>query len=464
MQETKNIFLTGGAGNMGYHGLMELLNHTTHQITLLVKPDKKNKKRLKPHFNNSRVRIVWGDLRDYDKVLECTNGADYVLHVGGMVSPMADKYPEETMDTNINAAENIVKAIKSQPEPDKIKLVYIGSVAQIGHRDVPDHFCGTKEVMTPAHFDHYAVSKIMAERVVAESGLKYWVSLRQSGILYPALIMKGVDPITFHVPLRGVLEWATVEDSGRLLLKLCGDDVAEEFWRNFYNISSGKSYRLTNYEFECKLMKAISCPPPEKVFKTKWFGLSNFHGCWYTDTDSLENFLHFRYNVPCDDYFKHIRKNLPWYFSLAKIAPASIIRYFMGKVAHTKGTGTMDWIKTNNKKKIAAYFGSRERWENIPSWDELDKTHPSEEIPNIDYGPVFSKPMAEWDIEDMREMAILRGGKCLSESMVKGDVFTKLHWENSTQEQFIASPYYVLMAGYFPNHRLIEEDKKFYKR
>ena len=30
-------------------------------------------------------------------------------------------------------------------------------------------------------FDYYAVSKIAAERYVIESGLKYWVSLRQTG-------------------------------------------------------------------------------------------------------------------------------------------------------------------------------------------------------------------------------------------------------------------------------------------
>ena len=33
----------------------------------------------------------------------------------------------------------------------------------------------------------------------------------------------------FHVPIRGVLEWATIEDSGRLLLNVCKDDVPE-FW------------------------------------------------------------------------------------------------------------------------------------------------------------------------------------------------------------------------------------------
>ncbi|MDR2084274.1 MAG: NAD(P)-dependent oxidoreductase [Bacteroidales bacterium] len=463
MQKTKNIFLTGATGTMGFEGLKRLLNDTNYKITLLVKKDKKNVKKLKPFKNNDRVRIIWGDLREYEKVLECVTGADYVLHVGGMVSPRADKYPEETMDVNINSIENIVEAIKNQPDPDKIKLVYIGSVAQIGHRDAPNHFGSPKDVMNPAQFDHYAVSKIMAERVVAESGLKYWVSLRQSGILYPDLVKKGINPITFHVPLEGVLEWATVEDSGNLLVKICDDNVPDEFWKNFYDISSGRAYRLTNYEFECELMEAIHCPPPEKIFETNWFALSNFHGCWYMDADRLEDYLHFRLNTPRDEYFKHIQKSVPWYFKLVKIVPAGVIKWFMKRIAHSKGTGTMDWIKNNNEEKISAYFGSKENWENIPSWDKLNKTRPTEVCPNINYGECFSKPQNEWDINDMRLAAQLRGGKCLSEDMIKGDLDTKLVWENSSHEQFYASPRYVLFGGYFPDHRLIEEDKKFYR-
>ena len=38
-------------------------------------------------------------------------GADYVLHVGGMVSPAADYYPKKTLHVNISSAQNVVKAI-----------------------------------------------------------------------------------------------------------------------------------------------------------------------------------------------------------------------------------------------------------------------------------------------------------------------------------------------------------------
>ena len=79
-----------------------------------------------------------------------------------------------------------------------------------------------------------------------DSGIRHWVSIRQTGILYPG-ILGAVNPTAFHVPVSGVLEWATIEDSGRLLANVCGDDVPEEFWNRFYNLSSGEQYRMSNY-------------------------------------------------------------------------------------------------------------------------------------------------------------------------------------------------------------------------
>lgn len=48
----------------------------------------------------------------------------------------------------------------------------------------------------PSMFDYYAVSKV-AERLVIESRLKYWVSLRQTGIIGKAT-SEIEDVIMFH--------------------------------------------------------------------------------------------------------------------------------------------------------------------------------------------------------------------------------------------------------------------------
>lgn len=370
----KNIFLTGGTGNMGWAGFQELYKRKDRfHIRLLARDSRKNHRMLDRYAEDPDVTVIWGDLTRYEDVLEGVRGADYVLHVGGMVSPAADYFPEKTLKVNVTAAENVVNAVLAQSDQDKIKVVYIGSVAQYGDRNPPRHWGSADDPQTPAKYDMYALSKIRSEEIFAKAGLKHWVSLRQSGILYPG-ILKVVNPTAFHVPIRGVLEWATVEDSGRLLANVCEDWVPEDFWNKAYNISSGEQYRMTNYEFETRLLNALGLPGPEKVFEPQWFALKNFHGMWYTDADVLEEYLHFRANVPVDEYFASLKSKLPWFYSLAFLAPAWAVKMFMKPYAFEKGMGTQWWVE-NDREKFEAYYGSLEDYRNITSWEQMRPPH-----------------------------------------------------------------------------------------
>ncbi len=441
------VFLTGATGTMGFAGMTELLRRSDkYRVKVLARPSAKNKELLSQY--QGRVEVVWGDLLNYDDVLRGVTGSDVVLHVGGMVSPQADYKPRSTRKVNIGAAENVVKAVLAQPEEKQPRVVYIGSVAQLGDHREPLHWGRAGDPIQVAVYDHYGLTKVMAERIIAESGIKRWVSLRQSGILYPA-ILRNYDPIMFHVPIRGCLEWATVEDSGRVLCNVCDPDLPDEFWNRFYNIGSGAEYRLTNYEFECKLLKAIHCPPPEKIFRARWFTTQNFHGHWYADSDVLENYLHFRANVPVDDYFAGMSSRLPWFFSLARVVPAFIIKLAMLPMAYKERHGTQWWIKHNDTQRIAAYYGSRDKYEAIPEWKDFDVSRPSDTPQLMNHGYDESKPREEFTIEDMRKAAEFRGGKCVSESMAKGDWTTPLEWECHEGHRFKASPTLVLLGGHW---------------
>ena len=380
MADKKTVFLTGATGNMGWAGFQELYKKKDRfDIRLLARDSKKNRKKLAPYMGDPSVTVVWGDLVRYEDVLQGVNGADYVLHVGGMVSPAADYYPEKTLKVNVTAAENVVKAVLAQPHKEDIKVVYIGSVAQYGDRNPPYHWGGADEPQTPAKYDMYALSKIRSEEIFASAGLAKWVSLRQTGILYPG-ILSVVNPTAFHVPMGGVLEWATIEDSGRLLANVCEDWVPDDFWNKAYNISSGEEYRMTNYDFMNRMLSALGLPSPEKVFEPQWFALKNFHGMWYTDADRLDEILHFREYMPVDKYFATMKSKLPWFYSLAVLAPAWAVKMFMKPYAFEKGMGTQWWV-ANDPEKFEAYYGSREAYDAIRSWDDvrpapLSKTNP----------------------------------------------------------------------------------------
>ena len=450
----KTIFLTGATGTMGYAGMQEILRYPErYTLRILARPSEKNKKLLAPL--QDKLEIVWGDLTKYDDILKGVTGSDIVLHVGGMVSPQADYRPTATRKTNITAATYIRDAVLAQPEDKQPKVVYIGSVAQMGDRREPLHWGRTGDPICVSAYDHYGITKARAEYIITNSPIKHWVSLRQSGILYPA-ILKNYDPIMFHVPIRGVLEWATVEDSGRLLERVCRDEVPEEFWNNYYNIGSGKEYRLSNYEFECLLLDSISCPKMQKLFNANWFTTRNFHGMWYLDSDRLENYLHFRANTPVKEYFNQLATNssvntflrIVYKLRIPKLFP-HIEKLMMRYMAYHKEHGTQWWIKNNKQQRIHAYYGSLEAYKAIPDWKHSDLSHNSEKAIVLDHGYDEQKPKSLFTIEDMQKAAAFRGGKCLSTEMVQGDWDTPLEWQCAEGHTFKASPRVILLGGHW---------------
>lgn len=450
----KTVFLTGATGHMGWAGFQELYKRKNRfNITLLARPSKKNRKLLAPYANDPSVKIVWGDLMNYNDVLEGVSGADYVLHVGGMVSPQADYYPEKTLEVNVKAAEHVVQAILEQPDKDNIRAVYIGSVAQCGDRLSPVHWGRTGDPVYASSYDKYSVSKCIAEKIFSDSGLKRWVSLRQSGILYPA-ILKNIDPIVFHVPIRGVLEWATIEDSGRLLANVCGDDVPEEFWNRFYNIGSGEQYRLTNYDFESRLLSALGLDI-EKVFEPQWFATRNFHGMWYLDSDVLENYLHFRENVPVDDYFRRLVSSLPWYYSLARFVPSALVKKFMKPLTEVRDLGSQYWIK-HDPDRVKAFYGSMEEYLGIRSWDQLRPGHMEKNLQQavkkgeavlLNHGYDTSLQIYSLSAEEVETAARFRGGHFIGPADRLGQKGVLFEWECEHGHRFSASLEYVLLGG-----------------
>ncbi len=468
----KTIFLTGATGTMGRAGMSELLRYPErYDVRVLARPSAKNKKLLEPILAqySDNFSVVWGDLTRYEDVLRGVTGADVVLHVGGMVSPAADYRPKATYRTNIAAAEYVRDAVLAQPEDKQPKVVYVGSVAQMGDRREPLHWGRTGDPICVSAYDHYGITKALAERIITNSAIKNWVSLRQSGILYPA-ILKNYDPIMFHVPIRGVLEWATVEDSGRLLEGVCRDEVPETFWKNYYNIGSGEEYRLSNYEFECLLLDAIGCPRPEQIFEAKWFTTRNFHGMWYLDSDKLNELVPFRANIPVKEYFKQMAESpsVPKGIQIARVTKAAklvphIVKLAMRKMAYSKEHGTQWWIKNNVAPRIHAYYGSLEAYNAIPKWKNWDLSHPSREAVVLNHGYDESQPMEALTMKDLQKAAAFRGGKCLGaisnqqsavssqQSEPKGLELwdTMLQWESASGETFEATPRLILLGGHW---------------
>ena len=121
MNETKKtVLLTGPTGNMGRETLKQLYASKKYNLVLFSMPDKLSRVLLARYEIDKSVKIIWGDLTNFNDVQKAAAGADIVLHVGALVSPAADRQPELAWKVNFIGTKNIVDAISQRKDKDRI--------------------------------------------------------------------------------------------------------------------------------------------------------------------------------------------------------------------------------------------------------------------------------------------------------------------------------------------------------
>ena len=442
----KIILVTGGTGNMGRVTVERLVDQPNTRVRVLVRPEEDRHPLVKRWRKAGRVELASGDLTDFASVARAVAGADVVLHLGGLVSPVADTLPEAVVSAvNVGGTRNVVEAIKQRPDADHVRLVYIGTVAETGSRNPPIHWGRIGDPINVGFFGQYAFTKTQGEAVVAESGLRHWVSLRQSGMAHYDL-WRTSGPIMFHNPVNGVFEWSTANDSANLMAGVSGDMVPEHFWRSFYNIGGGETSRVINHEFMVRSMEALGLRDFRDILRPNWLATRNFHGQWFLDSDRLEALVPFREQT-IHQFFDELPKHIPAPLRLfARLFPGAIYKRIK-KMAEAPG-GSLHWIATNDTRHIRAYFGSREEWEKIPAdWDNFELAQPSREPAPLDHGYNESKPKDEWTLEDLRAAARFRGGKCHAEGF--DGPYTPVSWECAMGHRFDMTPNLHLEGGHW---------------
>lgn len=458
--QKQRVFLTGATGAMGYLGLTELLKDLDIQdVVTLVRPSEKNKKLLAPFQNTEGLTIHWGDLTNDSDVLACVRDADLVLHVGAIVSPAADYNPKETMRINYGSTLHILNAIKQLGQENKTGLVFIGTVAQTGDRMPPIHWGRVGDPIKPSVFDYYAVSKVAAERLVIESGLKRWVSLRQTGIIGPKMCSIE-DAIMFHNCLNNVLEYASDRDSAALLKNLCRKEfegkLKENFWQHIFNIGGGEGCRTGTYDMFKKMFEAIGIKDLSAVIDTKWFATRNFHGQYYLDSDKLEEILEFRNDSMAyfyDEYLKMLGIMAPIARVMTKLPGGqkligSVMKKRFLRLARAEH-GTVGFVENKKAGHIAAYWGSQKACDAVSPISAFQCFSDWDTVVPIDHGYDETKPESALCIEDMKGAAAFRGGECVSQSMQTGDWAGQLAFCCAFGHTFNASPRLILEGGHW---------------
>ena len=467
----KTVFITGASGTMGSEALIQIAHTGKFRCRILLRPKKTNIRLAKKLQKNELIEVLFGNIRNYDDCLTAVKGADYVLHCAAIIPPAADHDPDETLATNYLGTKNLLKAVVSNGQIEKTKFVYVGTVAEYGNRTFKHPWGRVGDPLMPSVFDIYAASKVKAEREVIESSL-CWVSLRQSGILYDDVLFNNMhDGLMFHTCWNAPIEWATAKTSGLLLKNLVEKDsdgtLDAGFWKKVYNIGNGKTARVTGFETLDRGFKMMGRGANE-IFKPEWNVTRNFHCMWFSDSHILNDYLDFQHEG-FEDFFARLEKKLR-YFKLGKPFP-HLIKYFAIMPLLRTNNAPVFWITHNLTKRINAFFGSIEAyralarsWGHFPLmcknqnpetgafWDYEKMKDESSLVQNrflLNHGYDETKKTEELGIEDIKEAAAFRGGKCISKTMTRGDMYSPLQWQCHNGHCFDASPYLVLKTGHW---------------
>jgi len=472
MAKTK-VALFGASGTMGFQAFKELWKRRdTYDISILVLPSEQDLDMFRAYKREAGLKsvegagvvegngfkIVWGDATNYEDVVETIKGADWVLNAMAYISPMADYHPEIARAVNVDAIRHILKAIQAEPDGvERIHYVHTGTVAETGNRPVGIHVGRVGDPLKPSIFDYYAITKIAGERLVLESNLKYWVSMRMTFIMPTNFkeMQELNDAISFHMPFDARMENLSDRDAGFGMVNCLDIPDNSDFWRRVYNMGGGPEMRTIAYDYMADSYRRNGLNL-EACIERNWYAVRNFHMQYYEDSQILNDYLHY-WRDTLDSYNQTLADDTPLSMKLigflSRKIPAFRARVEAGAYAATKELAENHrnspryWYTHRNDMRITAFFKSYEDYEAIPAWGvDMPNIDPDAPWERLDHG--YDENKADLDLNDLQAAAQFRGGKCLSTAW-DGGLYTALDWECAFEHTFIARPFTVLKAGHW---------------
>ncbi len=110
MFKDKILLITGGTGSFGNAVLEQFLNSDLKEIRIFSR-DELKQDQMRKKYKNSKLKFYIGDVRDYNAVLNCIRGVDFIFHAAALKQvPSCEFYPLEAVKTNVLGTENVLEA------------------------------------------------------------------------------------------------------------------------------------------------------------------------------------------------------------------------------------------------------------------------------------------------------------------------------------------------------------------
>ena len=335
----KRILLTGASGTVGKEVLKQLCNPDIKADITVFDLKTRSSVSLFEKYKK-RIEVVYGDISVKDDILKACADNDAVIHLAAIIPPLADKNPLLAKAVNITGTKNLIECL-GELSPGAF-LLYSSSISVYGDR-INDPRIRVNDSLLPSDRDEYASTKIEAEKLIRNCGLK-WSIFRLTAIM-------GTDNhkpsgLMFHMPLDTKIEIATPSDTGRAFVNALSH--TGRLNGKIYNLSGGERCRISYMDFISTSFEIFGLGKPD--FRKNSFADRNFHCGYYEDGDILNEILDFRRET-LDDYFRALKKNITPFRKIATILFRKIIKYNLQRKSEPLAA-----IKTNNLTDIQHYF------------------------------------------------------------------------------------------------------------
>ncbi len=154
------ILITGGAGYIGSILATELVN-LGHQVTI-IDLMRFNRNSLDHLFFHKNFKLINGDARDEKLIKKSIRGQNFVIPLAALVgAPLCDKYPKETIQTNYESINLILKHRKKNT-----KIIYLTTNSGYGVGE-KNKYCDENSPLRPISL--YGRTKCDAENEVVKT-------------------------------------------------------------------------------------------------------------------------------------------------------------------------------------------------------------------------------------------------------------------------------------------------------
>ncbi len=260
-----NVLITGGGGSLGSE-IALLLSGEGHRINVFDLPGLD----YSPLENKQGIEIYTGNITDIDTLGKAASDIDTVIHLAALLPPVTEEDWERTESVNVAGTENLLKAVREQN--DKSHFIFSSSVATYGDTSSEKEPLSADREAGPNDF--YSKSKVLAEKLVTESGLSYSV-LRISGIAIRAFLE---PPAVWPFMRDQRMEFICRDDAVTALCSCVANEAAQD---KIFNIAGGSTWQMSGHEYVTALFNLMGVPADMAVYLETpgWFH-------WYRTDDS----------------------------------------------------------------------------------------------------------------------------------------------------------------------------------